>query len=49
MDFSPPGSSVREILQAGIVEWVAMPICRESFHPRDQTEVSPIADGFFTV
>ena len=25
MDYSPPGSSVHEILQAGILEWVAMP------------------------
>ena len=25
MDYSPPGSSVRGILQARILEWVAMP------------------------
>ena len=25
MDYSPPGSSVHGILQAGILEWVAMP------------------------
>ena len=25
VDCSPPGSSVHEILQAGILEWVAMP------------------------
>ena len=28
MDCSPPGSSVREILQARILEWVAMPSSR---------------------
>jgi len=25
MDYSPPGSSVQGISQAGILEWVAMP------------------------
>ena len=25
MDYSPPGSSVHEILQARILEWVAIP------------------------
>ena len=30
MDCSPPGSSVRGILQAGILEWVAMPFSRGS-------------------
>ena len=29
MDCSPPGSSVRGILQAGILEWVAMPSSRD--------------------
>ena len=28
MDYSPPGSSVHGILQAGILEWVAMPSSR---------------------
>ena len=37
------------ILQARIPEWVAMPSSRESSQPRDQTQVSHIADGFFTV
>jgi len=36
------------ILQARILEWVAMPSSRRSPWPRDQTEVSCIADGFFT-
>ena len=37
MDCSPPGSSVREILQARILEWVAMPSPRASSRPRDRT------------
>jgi len=28
MDFSPPGSSVHGILQARILEWVAVPFSR---------------------
>ena len=35
MDCSPPGSSVHGILQARILEWVAMPSSRVSFQPRD--------------
>ena len=49
MDWSPPGSSVHGILQAIILEWVAMPSSRWSSQPRDQTQVSHIAGGFFTV
>ena len=37
MDCSPPGSSVHGILQARILEWVAMPFSRGSSWPRDQT------------
>ena len=37
------------ILQARILEWVAMPSSRGSSQPRDGTQVSCIADGFFTV
>ena len=37
MDCSPPGLSVYGILQAGILEWVAMPSSRGSSGPRDQT------------
>ena len=32
----------------GIVEWVAFPIFRGSFQPRDRTQASHIAGGFFT-
>ena len=51
LDCSPPGSSVHGILQARILEWVAMPSFRGSSPPRDQTCVSYvacIASGFFT-
>ena len=33
MDFSPPGSSVHEILQARILEWVAIPFSRDLLDP----------------
>ena len=49
MNCNPPCSSVRGILQAGILEWVAIPFSRGSSQPRDWTQVSYIADGFFTV
>ena len=48
MDCSPPGSSVHGILQARILDWVAMSF-RGSSQLRDQTQVSRIAGGFFTV
>ena len=49
LDCSLPGSSVYEILQAGILEWVAIPFSRESSWPRDWTQVSCIAGRFFTI
>ena len=49
VDCSPPGSSVHWILQARILEWVAIPFSRESSRPRDWTQVSCTADRFFTV
>ena len=42
MDGSPPGSSVLGILQARILEWVAVPASRGSSRPGDQTCVSCI-------
>ena len=36
MDRSPPGSSVYSILQARILEWVAIPFSRGSFQPSHQ-------------
>ena len=49
VDCSPPVSSVHGILQAGILEWVAIPFSRGSSQPRDRTQVSHIADRFFTI
>ena len=46
---SPPGSSFHGILQARILEWVAIPFSRESFGPRDRTPISCIAIRFFTI
>ena len=40
MDPGPPGSSVHGILQARILEWLAMPSSRESSGSRDRTCVS---------
>ena len=51
MDCSQPGSSVHGILQAKILEWVAMPSSRGSSRFRNQTHVSYVScigGGFFT-
>ena len=48
MNYSPPGSSVHKILQARILEWVAIINSRGSSQPRDWTRVSCIAGGFVT-
>ena len=37
------------ILQVRILEWAAIPFSRESSRSRDQTQVSCIAGGFFTI
>ena len=42
MDCSLSGSSVHGILQARILQWVAVPSSRESSWPRDQTCISCI-------
>ena len=42
------GYTVHGILQARILEWVVMPCSRGSSQPRDRTQVSRIAGGFFT-
>ena len=49
MDYSLPGSSVQEILQARILEWADISISRGSSQPRDQTQVSHIAGRFFII
>ena len=46
MNGSPPGFSVHGILQARILEWVAMPSSRGPSQPRDQTQVSCMAGIF---
>ena len=40
--------AVHGILQARILEWVVFPFSKRSSQPRDQTQVSHIAGGFFT-
>ena len=47
--YSLPGSSLHGILQARILEWIAVPFSRGSFWPRDWTWVSCIAGRFFTI
>ena len=49
MDCSLPVSSVHGILQARILEWVAIPFSRASFQARDRTHVYHVAGRFFTV
>ena len=49
MDCSPPGNSVHRILQARILEWVAISFPRGSSWPRDWTQVSHIAGRFFII
>ena len=49
MDCGPPDSSIHEILQARILEWVTIPFSRRSPHSRDKIRVSHIAGRFFTV
>ena len=50
VDCSLPGSSVHRILQARILEWVAISFSRGSSKPRDQTHISmfpALAGRFF--
>ena len=46
--WDPMDYKVHEILQARILEWVAVPFSWGSSQPRDRTRVSCIAGGFFT-
>ena len=43
MDCIPPESPVHGILQARILEWIAMPSSRGSSQPRDQTHISYVS------
>ena len=47
MESSPTGSSVHGILQARILEWVAIPASRGSSQTRDWTCIFCTADRFF--
>ena len=49
IDYSPPGSSIHGILQARIMEWVAILFSRASSQPRDWTRVSRIAGRILTM
>ena len=44
----PMDHTAHGILQARKLEWVAFPFSRGSSQPRDQTQVSSVAGGFFT-
>ena len=46
---SPPGSFVHGILQARILEWVALPFARGSSQIKDRTWVSHTESTFFTI
>ena len=48
IDCSLPGSSVHGILQARILEWVAISFSRGSSWPRNRSQVSCITGRFFT-
>ena len=43
VDYSPPGSSVHGILQARILEWVAISYSKGSSRPRDLTCISHVS------
>ena len=49
VDCSPLGSSVHGILQARILEWVAISFSRGSSQPRDRIRVSHIAGRWFNI
>ena len=48
IDRNPLGCSVHGILQARILEWIAIPVSKGSSRPRDQTWVSCTAGRFFS-
>ena len=49
MGCSLPGSSIHGILQARVLEWVAISFSRGSSRPRDRTQVSHIVGRRFTI
>ena len=48
MDYSPPGSSVHEISQARILEWVAISFSKDPPNPGIEPTSPALAGGFFT-
>ena len=48
ISLQPMDYTIRGILQARILEWVAFPFSRGSSQPRDQTQVSCVTGRFFT-
>ena len=49
MDCSLPGSSVRGIFQARVLEWIAISFSKVSSQPRDRTPVSHISGRCFNL
>ena len=49
MDCSLPGFSVHGVLQAGLLEWLAIPFSRGSSQPRDWTRTSCTEGSFYTI
>ena len=49
VDCSPPGPSVLGILQARMLEWIAISFSRGSSRPRDRTQLSCIAGRCFNL
>jgi len=49
MGYSPPDSCIHGIVQASILEWLAISFSRGSSQPRDQTQVSLTAGRLFTI
>jgi len=49
VDCSLPGFSVPGILQARILEWVAIPFSRDLLDPRIKPMPPALAGGFFTI
>ena len=48
MDYSLPGSSVHEIFQARILEWVAISFSRDLPDPGTEFASPELASSFFT-
>ena len=49
MDYSLPGNPIHGVLQARILEWVAISFSRGSSQPRDRTWISHIAGKLLTI